>query len=249
MDNTVLGIDVSHYQGVLDFTQVAGAGIQFCVTKATHGSVSLDSTFSRNWAAMKGVIRRGAYCWLVPEQDPIKQADFFADAVSLETADMPPTIDFEQATKLSPADLLTRLTACVKQVRARTGRKPMLYTGKWYWAQFCADVDSAELVELCDLWHAEYPSTKRVGTAYDEALKALGSPHPPKPWASRNLSPKLWQFDGDKGLVLPNGVDADFDRFVGTLGDFDAWIAASILPAGDQSNACVVPPDQRPDNG
>lgn len=224
-----LGIDVSKWQGVVDYDAVAKAGIKFAIAKAVHGKY-LDSRFTLNWSSIKGKLVRGAYAWYIPEQDAMQQADALVAAMSgLDGEDMPPAIDFEQPTKVPARQLLDGALAFVRRIREKTGRKPLFYTGKWYWAEYVKDMDSPELVQLTDLWHAEYPNLGRAGTQYQEALAALGSPHPPLPWAKRGIAPKLWQFDGDKGLTLPGGQDADFNRFDGSDEEFQGWLAESII--------------------
>ena len=225
----LLGIDVARWQGVVDFKSVAAHGVKFCICKATHGK-GLDGTFKQNWGSIKPHMVRGAYAWYIPGKDPMGQADAFVDAmVGLSNDDLPPAIDFEEPSSLPAQQLLDEVLVFVKRVRERTNRKPLLYTGKWFWQQYVKDMDSPELVLLTDLWHSEYPRTGKTGTQYDEALAALRSPNPSKPWASRGIAPKLWQFDGDKGLTLPNGVDADFNRFDGSEEEFQCWLASTII--------------------
>ena len=56
------GIDVSHYQGNVDWTAVRGAGMVLAFATATEGSNYVDSKFAANWAGMKTVgLKRGAY--------------------------------------------------------------------------------------------------------------------------------------------------------------------------------------------
>jgi GH25 family lysozyme M1 (1,4-beta-N-acetylmuramidase) len=235
MEKYVLGIDISFCQGSnVDFDSVKSAGIKYVICKATHGGnpTSIDPTFKSNWAKLKGKIARGAYMWYVPGTDPIKQADHFVDTMlanGFDENDLPPAIDFEQNTTVAAQPLLDGVVACVKRIRERTNRKVIFYTGKWYWSGFVKDLDCPELLDMVDLWHAEYPSSRRVGTEYAAALAVLPSPHPPTPWAKRNIAPLIWQFDGDKGLVLPQGTDSDFDRFNGSEEEFYQWIKDSNL--------------------
>lgn len=59
------GIDVSHYQGDIDWKKVAGSGITFAFVKATEGETYKDPTFMRNaeGAADAGLLA-GAYHFL-----------------------------------------------------------------------------------------------------------------------------------------------------------------------------------------
>jgi len=100
---------------------------------------------------------------------------------------------------------------------------PLLYTGKWFWAgSVGVGVDSAEAASY-PLWHAQYPSTRRDTRPYRDAVAGLpADPAIALPWESRGLKEAIWQFDGDGGLYLPNGVDVDVNRMRGTLHDFVA---------------------------
>src|SRR5262245_31098352 len=72
---TVEGIDVSKWQGTVDWEAVRDDGIAFAFARAADGT-SKDRTFATNWAGMEDAgIVRGAYQFFRPSQDPIKQAE------------------------------------------------------------------------------------------------------------------------------------------------------------------------------
>ena len=62
-----MGIDVSYYQGTIDWTRVAAAGVKFAFIRLSDGTGSKDSKFATNWPKAKaaGSIR-GAYQYSVP---------------------------------------------------------------------------------------------------------------------------------------------------------------------------------------
>lgn len=224
--------DFSSVQGEQQFDPFEAAGIVGVISKATQGTTGVDHEFRRNFKeSARTKRRRTAYHWLEPLQDPVVQAGHFVDVLGNEgydvAVDIDPVVDFESAKAkgMPPQVVLDHLVAFGTAVETSAlRRRIMIYTGKWYWREFVGDLDSPWAAQR-HLWHAQYPSTNRVGTYYDAALRALPSPDLPLPWASRGLHETFWQFDGDKGLVLPSGTDADFDRFNGTLDDLDAMIA------------------------
>ena len=60
--DAVRGIDVSHFQGQIDWAQVVGAGIQFCYVKASDGIAFSDVRFQANYSGSKTAgLRTGAY--------------------------------------------------------------------------------------------------------------------------------------------------------------------------------------------
>ncbi len=62
-----MGIDVSHYQGEVDWSLVASGDVKFAFAKATEGTHFTDDRFSRNWRHMQEVgLFRGAYHFARP---------------------------------------------------------------------------------------------------------------------------------------------------------------------------------------
>ena len=55
------GVDVSNYQGTVDWPALAGQGVDFAFLKATEGSSLVDKQFSANWqnARSAGVLPVG----------------------------------------------------------------------------------------------------------------------------------------------------------------------------------------------
>src|SRR5262245_49797633 len=88
------GVDVSHYDGTIDWAKVKAAGIDFAFMKATENLNFVDPTFATNWtnAGTAGVIR-GAYHFFRASVDGAKQAEFFVQTTGLpEPGDLPPVI-------------------------------------------------------------------------------------------------------------------------------------------------------------
>ncbi len=92
----VRGIDVSHFQGIINWQKVAAARLTFAFAKATEGVGLKDTHFTANYAAIKSNgILRGAYHFLRPGCDAA-QADSFLHVVKqLEPDDLPPIWDVE----------------------------------------------------------------------------------------------------------------------------------------------------------
>ena len=244
-----IGVDVSRWQGVVDYKTFAPAKIMFSVAKACHGA-GMDPTFATNWrtSGEHGVIR-GAYTWYVPDSasSATKQAEYFWSALEkagYTALDMPPAVDFEHPVKMPASILLGGLFEFLERVIVLSGRRPLMYTGSWYWQQYVGNLDSEALVAICDLWHSEYP---RLASTYDyeKAVQGLKSPTLPRPWKVRGIPATLHQFDGDKGLVLPQKTDADFNVFWGDLIMFKDWIARSSDPSCRVQNFSAVPSGPR----
>ena len=99
-DPDVRGIDVSDNNGRVDWNQVKKDGLVFSFIKATDG-ISYPEVwyFNENWPKMKAAgIVRGAFHYYEPSNDPIEQANYFADTLlkaGFEDGDMPPVLDIE----------------------------------------------------------------------------------------------------------------------------------------------------------
>ena len=130
----VHGIDISHYQGDIDWERLAldknpKFPISFVFMKATEGGDHRDDTFLRNFeeARRHGFVR-GAYHYFVPRTDATRQADFFTRTVPLEKGDLPPVLDVETTGKLSPEELKAAVRTWLTRVEAHYGVKPIIYT-------------------------------------------------------------------------------------------------------------------------
>ncbi|BAU10178.1 putative hydrolase [Leptolyngbya sp. NIES-3755] len=131
----LLGIDISTYQGDVDWATVASQGVFYGFAKATEGATSRDDKFTRNWSGMRSVgIVRGAYHFFRPGRDPATQANNFLQAVqTIEPFDLPPVLDLEIDDGLSAATVIDRALQWMNIVEAKTGRKPILYTFPVFW--------------------------------------------------------------------------------------------------------------------
>ena len=100
----VRGVDVSSYQGEIDWTTVAAEpNLKFAFLKATEGRSWEDPYFDENWKLTKRAgLRRGAYHFYRPNRDAAEQATFFATVVRLEPGDLPPVLDVEKTDGRSP---------------------------------------------------------------------------------------------------------------------------------------------------
>jgi len=141
-DDKVAGIDVSEYQGVIDWTKVKTIEDRFPVgfvfIRATAGNDRADNTFKENWrAAKKNKITRGAYHYYRPNENSIEQAALFIKTVQLKKGDLPPVLDIEQLPKNQSIDSLkVGLKRWLKKVENHYGVQPIIYSGEKYYAAF-----------------------------------------------------------------------------------------------------------------
>jgi len=197
---TVQGIDVSHYQGTVNWPLVKAAGVQFAFAKATEGVTWIDPEFVSNWAGMKAAgILRGAYHFFEPNDDAGEQAQLFLATVQLESGDLPPVLDIETAAATTE-DLWQGVETWIGKVQAATGLPPILYMSPGF-----ADENNvpASLITY-PLWVAEY---------------GVEEPRLPQGWTNW----LLWQ-SSQSGTI--NGVtgSVDLDQVNGSLATLQALV-------------------------
>lgn len=91
-----LGIDVSSYQGDIDWELVAGDGVTFAYVKATEGSGFSDTHFRQNWDGARAAgVTPGAYHYFTLCSPGADQAADFLAAAPPEDSALPPAIDLE----------------------------------------------------------------------------------------------------------------------------------------------------------
>lgn len=132
----VHGIDVSKWQGDVDWTQIKDAGTKFVFMKATEGGDHLDERFAQNWANAKFFgIPRGAYhfvYWCRPAEE---QVAWFLQHIPNEPDALPPVLDVEwngesrTCPKKVPRDVaLEKMRIMLTALERHTGKKPIIYT-------------------------------------------------------------------------------------------------------------------------
>ncbi len=92
----VQGIDVSHYQGGVDWNKIQQQGISFAFIKATEGSGMVDRQFAGNWKrAGETNLCIGAYHFFSFDSPAREQAALFQKTVGDLAGKLPPVIDVE----------------------------------------------------------------------------------------------------------------------------------------------------------
>jgi len=136
------GLDVSQYQGRIDWSQIRKIEDTFPVTfvliRASAGKNHLDTRFRENWdGAKRNSLIRGAYHYYRPNENSLLQAQFFIDHVNLVSGDMPPVLDIENLPKVQSMDSLkVGLKRWLDKVEEHYGIKPIIYTGERYYKDF-----------------------------------------------------------------------------------------------------------------
>ena len=157
------GIDVSHWQGTIDWTKVAASGKAFAIIKATDSYDYTDPMYATNHAQAKAAgMWTGAYHFARPDAtagDAVREADKFVSVVNLGAKDLIPALDLEVTGGLTTTPLQNWVAAWLTEVTARTGVKPMIYTSPAFWQKYMGDSSALADAGYKTLWVAHWNVT------------------------------------------------------------------------------------------
>ena len=205
-DYAIQGIDVSKYQGDVDWNAVAGSGVRFAYIKATEGGDYLDEKFRQNWELSRASgIARGAYhfaYWCRPAEE---QAAWFLANVPNDPSALPPVLDVEWnpqsrtcPRKLPREQALAMMHTILSAMEQAYGKRPVIYTS----VDFHRDVLQGEF--------QDYPMWVRSVRAYPSVK--YGDRH----W-------NFWQHTATGSVPGVRGY-VDRNCYYGSLDDWQNWL-------------------------
>lgn len=208
----VHGVDVSRWQGVIDWPKLRRQGANFAYIKATDGGDHLDPMFKTNWNRAKAAgLKRGAYHFFYWCRYASHQADWFIQNVPRDPDALPPVIDVEWnhdsscRQNLSRAKVLEKMQVFMDRIERHYGKRPVIYTAP----DFYADNLKGEFLD------------------YPFWLRAVAQ-HPSKVYPGRKWL--FWQYSGSG---LSHGVDnkIDLNVFHGSVKQWRRWIGSDGMVA------------------
>jgi lysozyme len=206
-DYPVHGVDVSKFQGDIDWTALKANGVQFAWIKATEGGDHLDEKFEANWNGAKlAGVPHGAYHFVYWCRPPLEEISFFEQAAPVEPDALPPVLDVEATPTsktckrhLTPESAIADMSVMLQEMERHYGKRPVIYT----------TVDFYQAI-LADGAFSDYPIWVR-STKY----------HPAVRYGSRAWS--FWQYQSDGALPGIAG-HVDRDAFYGTREQWTAFV-------------------------
>ncbi|WP_246027798.1 glycoside hydrolase family 25 protein [Paenibacillus xylaniclasticus] len=209
------GIDVSRYQGSINWSRVRADGVSFAFLKASQGQRYRDRTFKTNASgARKAGILIGAYHFVdaASVQEAKREAENFAAAIEEAGGafafQLPPVMDYESAAAGLKKSQVTQIAhAFLQEAERLIGVRPIVYTYPYFANNYFDDS-----LASYELWIARY--------ANDPPGKIAG-------WSSWTF----WQYsDGSQGGVRSSGsrsVDGisgpvDLNVYKGTVQELNA---------------------------
>ena len=202
----VQGIDISKYQGNIDWHRVRKAGIRFAYMKVSEGGDHVDSRFYANWeAAGRAGVARGVYHFMYWCRTGAEQAIWFSHAVPQDRTQLPPVLDLEwnhasvTCPKKVPRDeALAKIRKMLEVMEYHTGKRPIIYTD----INFHRDVLESEF-RGHEFW------LRSVAAEPHERYRN-------RPWT-------FWQYTAT-GRVPGVAGDVDRNVFSGTERDWEGWL-------------------------
>ena len=203
-DDRAFGPDVSIWDDIqstpqkVEMAKAKAMGASFVIIKAAQACYA-DLDFVWNWADAKNDgLLRASFDFLVWDQDPNKQADFYCQMHEKDPAELGLWADFEWW-KTIPANALNILDAFLTRCDQNTGKTTGIYTAPAFWAQY-GSLDPRWAKR--PLWIANWGPT---------------SPAVPAPWGKNDWV--FWQFSAtEDGIAYGCESKAvDMNRFNGTV--------------------------------
>jgi lysozyme len=202
----VQGIDISKYQGDIDWARVGNAGIRFAYLKVSEGGDHVDHRFYENWeGAADAGIARGAYHFMYWCRTAAEQAVWFTQAVPQDPTQLPPVLDAEWnhasetcPQQTTPEDARAKIRKMLEIMEYHTGKRPVIYTD----IAFHRDVLEGHF------------------SGYEFWLRSVAAePHErfsDRPWT-------FWQYTAT-GRVPGIKGDVDRNAFNGTESEWRSWL-------------------------
>lgn len=132
------GIDVSHYQGRINWDEVAkDPNVSYVYLKATEGVNTSDDTYRYNFRECKRVgLKVGSYLFFRPRLSAKAQFQHFMSMVDTKSQDLLPVIDAEVIKGVSVRAFQTRLLELCQLFEKEYGKKPIIYTGRNFYNKY-----------------------------------------------------------------------------------------------------------------
>ncbi|KRB58670.1 glycosyl hydrolase [Rhizobium sp. Root708] len=203
----VHGVDVSRWQGDIDWPKLQSQGANFVYIKATDGGDHLDPMFRKNWRnAHAAGLKRGAYHFFYWCRTAGEQADWFIRNVPREANALPPVIDVEWngesscKRRVSPEKVREKMQVFMDKLERHYGQRPIIYTAPDFYRD----------------------NLKGAFMDYPFWLRSVAA-HPSKVYPGRKWV--FWQYSGSG---ISHGVDnrIDLNVFHGNEDDWHDWLSS-----------------------
>ncbi len=202
----VHGVDVSKYQGDINWRTLKTRGVSFAFIKATEGGDHVDDQFTNYWRGTKRAgIPRGAYHFYYFCTPAHKQATWFINHVPRDSTALPPVLDAEWNHRSKtckkrppPHRVRSEFKIFLKLLERHYGKKPIIYTSP-------------------DFYEDNLKGAFGNHTMWLRSVTA----HPARKYGRRQW--KFWQYTGTGQTAGVKG-NIDLNAYNGSMGSFNRWL-------------------------
>jgi GH25 family lysozyme M1 (1,4-beta-N-acetylmuramidase) len=198
------GIDVSHWQGTIDWTKVRAAGKKFVFIKASENTSFVDSKYATNRANAKAAgLLVGAYHFAQPgtgANDAVAEADHFVNTARIRSGDLIPILDLEVTNGMGTTALQAWTRSFLTRVYDRTGVRAGIYVSPSFWSGNMGNSSWFAANGYKVLWVAHWTT-------------ASGPSVPAGNWGGHGWT--FWQYTSS-GTVAGISGRVDLNRYKGT---------------------------------
>lgn len=163
------GIDVSDWQGYIDYSQVKNSGIDIVYIKASQGSSIKDPYFDINYENAKANgLKVGFYHFLTATnvQEAYQQAVHFASVISGKQADCKLALDYEQFYGVQREQINQIAMAFIQKVKELTKKQVIIYSDL-YNSENTFDRQLSNEGELWIAYYGDYRNLENVNTSWN----------------------------------------------------------------------------------
>lgn len=153
--HTMNGIDVSVWQGEINYEEVSKTGVEIVYIRSSEGNSYVDPYYLKNYNNAKdNGLKVGFYHYLTAttKNEAISQADFFVSLVGGLEPECRLAMDFEQFDGLSIEEINNISLAFLERVEQKSGKEVVIYSDSYN----AINTFSEELAKRYPIWIAEY---------------------------------------------------------------------------------------------
>lgn len=222
----ILGVDVSFWQGLMDWQICQEAGARFAFIRAgscnnVTGRCYEDFLFKEN--AEDATVPFGFYWYFRPNHNPTVQADYFCNLIKDIDWRMLPVMDIESTGGKNPGEVGDAAAEFVSRIYTKLDTWPLIYTRGYFWND---KVNYRSVFDECDLWVARYTSKDKPWDNLGDHAKLA-----PNYWTDWTF----WQYTSQGDAVTYGGPgppsgddDIDLNRFNGDEDAFNEYVGYTV---------------------
>lgn len=215
------GIDVSSYQGTIDWKKVKAAGVQFAILKVIRKDLNPDKQFEANWSGCEaaGMTIQGVYNYSYATNVEKAKTDA-RKVVSILGSDRHPMvwIDVEDTVQKNLGQKLVDIIKAYEEVIRSAGMQFGVYTGKYFYNSYIKPYQNQ--VKDIPFWIARYPTDKVMEVSINPSANYKPAVHPILYGWQYSSKGKV---DGVSGNVDMNEWYADIEADVSAKDDEESY--------------------------